>query len=144
MISYSPDVDECLLGVCTNGGRCLNTIGGYMCQCLVGWTGPNCRKSEYIKKLSRHMGKPIISIGENKGADQLRSNCEADQRLCFRHSDSTIIFLFYLNPKFQASSSFLCLYRSVCVGPGQKPHCWFSHEVAQMKSKNRESENWYN
>ena len=41
-------------------------------------------------------------------------------------------FLFYLNPKFQASSSFLCLYRSVCVGPGRKPHCWFSHEVAHM------------
>ena len=39
-------------------------------------------------------------------------------------------FLFYLNPKFQASSSFLCLYRPVCVGPGRKPHCWFSHEAA--------------
>ena len=41
-------------------------------------------------------------------------------------------FLFYLNPKFQASSSFLCLYRPVCVGPGRKPHCWFSHEAAQV------------
>ena len=37
------------------------------------------------------MAKPTICIGENKGADQLRSNCEADQRLCFRYSDSTII-----------------------------------------------------
>ena len=36
------------------------------------------------------MGKPAICIGENKGADQLRSNCEADQRLCFRYTDSTI------------------------------------------------------
>ena len=36
------------------------------------------------------MGKPAICIGENKGADQLRSNCEADQRLCFRYKDSTI------------------------------------------------------
>ena len=36
------------------------------------------------------MGKPTICIGENKGADQLRSNCEADQRLCFRYSDSKI------------------------------------------------------
>ena len=35
------------------------------------------------------MRKPI-SIYENKGADQLRSNCEADQRLCFRNTDSTI------------------------------------------------------
>ena len=30
-------------------------------------------------------------------------------------------FLFYLNLKFQASSSFLSLYRPVCVGPGRKP-----------------------
>ena len=36
------------------------------------------------------MGKPIICICENKGADQLRGNLEADQRLCFRYSDSTI------------------------------------------------------
>ena len=27
------------------------------------------------------MGKPTIRIGENKGADQLHSNCEADLRL---------------------------------------------------------------
>ena len=33
------------------------------------------------------MGKPTICIGENKDADQHR---EADQRLCFRCSDSTI------------------------------------------------------
>ena len=44
-------------------------------------------------------------------------------------------FLFYLNPKFQASSSFLCLYRPVCVGPVRKPHCWFSHEAAHMITK---------
>ena len=36
------------------------------------------------------MGKPTICIGENKGADQLRGNCEAYQRLSFRYSDSTI------------------------------------------------------
>ena len=29
--------------------------------------------------------------------------------------------LFYLNPKFQASSYLLWLYSLVCVGPGQKP-----------------------
>ena len=46
-----------------------------------------------LKKMSRRMGKPTISIGENKGADQLRSNCEADQRLCFRYTDSTIPLL---------------------------------------------------
>ena len=69
--------------------------------------------------MSRLMGKPTICIGESKDADQLRGNREVQ-------------FLFYLNPKFQASSSFLCLYRPVCVGPVRKPHCWFSHEVADI------------
>ena len=41
-------------------------------------------------------------------------------------------FLCYLNPKFQASSSFLCLYRLVCVGPVRKPYCWFSNEAAHF------------
>ena len=39
------------------------------------------------------MGKPTIRIGEKKDADQLRGNREADQRLCFRCSDSTIPLL---------------------------------------------------
>ena len=43
--------------------------------------------------MSRIMGKPTICICENKGADQLRGNREADQRLCFRYSDSTIPLL---------------------------------------------------
>ena len=63
------------------------------------------------------MRKPDFCLGENKGEDQLRGNREADQRLCFRYSDSAIPPLL----KFQASSSFLSLYRPVCVGPGRKP-----------------------
>ena len=43
--------------------------------------------------MSRPMGKPTICIGENKGADQLRGNREADQRLCFHYSDSTVPLL---------------------------------------------------
>ena len=39
------------------------------------------------------MGKPTICICENKDADQLRGNREADLRLCFRYSDSTIPLL---------------------------------------------------
>ena len=26
----------------------------------------------------------------------------------------------------------MCLYRSVCVRPVRKPHCWFSHEAAHF------------
>ena len=57
-------------------------------------------------------------ICENKDADQLRGNREADQRLCFPYTDSTIPY--FLNTKFQASSHLLWLYNPVCVRPGRK------------------------
>ena len=78
----------------------------------------------HVFHVSRLMGKPTICIGENKDADQLRA---------FVFATRIVRFLFYLNRKFQASSSFLCLYRPVCVGTVRKPHCWFSHEVAHIK-----------
>ena len=65
------------------------------------------------------MRKPAFCICENKDAVQLRGNREADQRLCFRYTDSTIPLLY--KSKFQASSHLLWLYSLVCVGPGQKP-----------------------
>ena len=43
-------------------------------------------------------------------------------------------FLYFLNPKFAASSMFLWLNNLVCVGPGTKPHCWFSHKAAHLVS----------
>ena len=46
------------------------------------------------------MRKPTICICENKDADQLRGNREADQRLCFRYLDSTLPLL----PKYKISS----------------------------------------
>ena len=46
-----------------------------------------------IRHMSRIVRKPDFCLGENKGADQLRGNREADQRLCFRYSDSTIPLL---------------------------------------------------
>ena len=36
------------------------------------------------------MRKPTICICENKDADQLRGNREADQRLCFHYTESTL------------------------------------------------------
>ena len=39
------------------------------------------------------MRKLDFCLFENKGADQLHSKCEADQRLCFRYTDSTIPLL---------------------------------------------------
>ena len=61
------------------------------------------------------MRKPDFCICENKDADQLHGDREADQRLCFRYTDSTIPLL----PKSEISSHILWLYSPVCVGPGQ-------------------------
>ena len=41
--------------------------------------------------MSLAMRKPAFCICENKDADQLRGNHEADQCLCFRYMDSTIL-----------------------------------------------------
>ena len=61
--------------------------------------------------MSRVVRKPAFRICENKDADQLRGNHEADQRLCFRYTDSTIPLL----PKSEISS---VQPSSVAVQPG--------------------------
>ena len=59
----------------------------------------NLTKAELVQadsdayNMSRVMRKPDFCLCENKGADQLRSNCETDQRLCFRYTDSTLSLL---------------------------------------------------
>ena len=46
------------------------------------------------------MREPAFCICENKDVDQFRGNREADQRLCFRYTDSTIPLL----PIYEISS----------------------------------------
>ena len=53
-----------------------------------------------VDYLSRVLRKPTFCICENKDADQLRGNREADQRLCFRYIESTIPLL----SKYEISS----------------------------------------
>ena len=73
------------------------------------------------------MRKPTFCICENKDVDQLRGNHrEADQRLCF--ATRIVQSLFFLNPKFQASSNLLWLYSPASVGPGRKPRRPFFSE----------------
>ena len=51
------------------------------------------------------MRKSTKCLGENKGADQLCSNCTADQRLCFRYTGSTIsLLLLYKISSFKPGS----------------------------------------
>ena len=68
-------------------------------------------------QVSRVMRKPTFCICENKDADQLRGNREADQRLCFRYIDSKIPLLFKseisrLEPSSVAVQPGLCRTRS--------------------------------
>ena len=62
------------------------------------------QKDPEILVIDQHMSlvvrKPAFCIYENKDADQLRSNCAADQRLCFRYTDNTNSLL----PKSKISS----------------------------------------
>ena len=54
---------------------------------------------------------PAFYICENKDADQLRGNREADQRLCFRYTDSTI-------PLLPKSENLSFLASTVLLQPG--------------------------
>ena len=83
-------------------------------------------KQPFQSYLSRIMGKLGVCLFENKGADQLCSNCTAD--LCFRYTASTILYT-----KFQASNLFVRLvefgqFVSDLVGnPEEVFSCVISH-----------------
>ena len=70
-------------------------------EVLVKYAENSLKASEIIKNdLCHDVRKPDFCICQNKDADQLRGNREADQRLCFRYTDSTITIL----PKSEISS----------------------------------------
>ena len=60
--------------------------------------------------------KPDFCICENKDADQLTAKLIS----AFVFARQIVQSVFYLNPKFQASSHLIGLYSLVCVGPGRK------------------------
>ena len=80
--------------------------------------------------LSLVMRKPAFCICENKDADQLRGTAKLISAFVF--AIQIVQSLFFLNPKFLASSHPLWLYSPVCVGPGRKLECWFSQDAAHM------------
>ena len=65
---------------------------------------PNCSDIPFIS-----IAVQFLLLCENKGADQLRSNCEVDQHLCFRYTDSTIPLLLIRNFNILA-----CLFDCTC------------------------------
>ena len=98
---------ETTLFVFPRVGSCAGTVPGKYIKVIVRLNCKSCGTMEIYGVpqptqlyLNRLIGKPTIRICENKDADQLRGNREADQRLCFRYSDSTIPLLL----KFKLSS----------------------------------------
>ena len=77
------------------------------------------------------MRKSVFCICENKDADQLRGNCEADQRLCFHCTDSTIPSSLIRN--FKALAISCCCTARFVRGLVGNPKDRFSQKEAQMK-----------
>ena len=63
------------------------------CRCMTCISESASPETALLGNMSRVRRKLDFCLCENKGADQLCSNCTADQRLCFRYSDSTIPLL---------------------------------------------------
>ena len=75
--------------------------------------------------------KADFCLCENKGADQLRSNCEADQRLCFRYTDSTLSLLIKSEiSSFYAASG--TVHVGLCQTWSENPEDRFSRVAAQI------------
>ena len=80
-----------------------------------------------LNKLSRVVKKRLFAYAKTK------------TQISFAKLISAFVFairiaqcLYYLNPKIQASSHLLWLYRPVCVGPGRTPRRPVSHNEAQF------------
>ena len=84
--SFKCDNDKCIniTRVCDKNNDCSDWSDEQAC-------GKYLSYSPY--ELSRVMTKTDFYLCENKGPNQLCSNCTADQRLCFRFWDSTIPLL---------------------------------------------------
>ena len=81
------------------------------------------------------MSRPAFCICENKDADQLRGYCfavTAKLISVFVFAIWIVQYLYFLNPKFLASSHLLWLYSPVCVGPDWKLEDRFSHNEAHI------------
>ena len=79
--------------------------------------------------LSSHMRKQEFGLY----ADQLCSNCEADQCLCFCYVDSTVPCL----PKPEISSISSCAVRFASDKVGNQKKKGFSHVTAHLKQDMR-------
>ena len=80
------------------------------------------------------MRKTAFFICETKDADQLRSNCAADQCLCFRYTQSTMPLLPISEISKPLAIFYGCTARFVSDLVGH-PEDGFSHNEAHLRLK---------
>ena len=93
------------------------TVQVHQCISLVSMT------QHFCFHLSRIVRKPAFCICEKK--TQISFAVTAKLISAFVFAIRIVQCLYYLNPKFQASSHLLRLYSPVCVGPGRTPKTGF-------------------
>ena len=76
------------------------------------------------------MRKPVFAYTKTK--TQISFAVTAKLISAFVFAARILQSLYFLNPKFQASSHLVWLYSLVCVGPGRLPEDRFSHNEAHM------------
>ena len=89
------------------------------------WWTVNSIWNSFLKLATIHHEKTNVLLMQNKDADQLCGNHEADHAFVF--VPWIVQSLYFLNQKFPASSHLQWLYSLVFVRPCQNPNCWFSH-----------------
>ena len=87
--------------------------------------------SLHCYKVSLDMSKKKI-LAYAKTKTQISFAVTAKLISAFVFATWIVQLLFYINPKFHASSHLLWLYSLVCVGPGRKPRRPFSRNEAQV------------
>ena len=100
--------------------------------CIFVFTYAKCWFSHNATQchMSGVMRKPAFCICENKGTEQLYSNCAADQRLCLRYL--IVKYLYSIIPNFKPLAIFCgCTARFVSDLVGN-PEDRFSHDAAHI------------
>ena len=93
MLVYSQFYIDICVVLLNNIKKNVNKIWSQICINLHGYLVIKFSVFSLLQgfpQLSRVMRKPDFRLCENKGADQLCSNCTSDQRLCFRYTDCTL------------------------------------------------------
>ena len=67
-VFFPTEIDECDSKPCQNNATCIDLVNSYRCQCIAGYTGNQCEKGEYTKRIlyewSFHMKFMKRALGE--------------------------------------------------------------------------------